>query len=70
LDLGAGSLQVSVVVEQFQPPQNLLLAAAHERNNVLGTEKTVPVNEPDDLAVALLKLHGGNFCGAFKTGKP
>jgi hypothetical protein len=36
---------------------------------VVGTEKTVPVNEPDDLAVALLKLHGGNFGDAVETGQ-
>jgi hypothetical protein len=33
-----------------------------------GTEKTVPINEPDDLAVAFLKLHGGNG-SAFEAGK-
>ena len=29
----------------------------------------MPVNEPDDVAVAFLKLHGGNGGGAFEAGK-
>jgi hypothetical protein len=37
---------------------------------MVGAEKTMPVNEPDDLAVALLKLDGGNFDDAVETGKP
>jgi hypothetical protein len=58
-----------VVKEQLEPPQNLLLAAANERHNLVGTQKTVPVDEPDDLAVALSKLHGGNDGRAGETWK-
>jgi len=57
-----------VVVEQFQPPGQLLRTAANQCNDLVGTEKTVPVNEPDDLAVALLKLHGGNFGSTVESG--
>jgi hypothetical protein len=58
-----------VVVEQFQPPQNLLRAAAHERHNLMGTKKTMPVDQPDYFPVAFGELHGGNFGGTFETGK-
>jgi hypothetical protein len=57
------------VIQKFQSSQNLLPTASHEGNNVIGTEKTVPVDEPDDLAVALLKLHGCNDGGAVESWK-
>jgi hypothetical protein len=55
--------------EQLQPSYNLLLAAAHERHDLAGTEKTMPVDEPHDVEVALRQLDGGNRGNTFKTGK-
>jgi hypothetical protein len=58
-----------MVEQELEPPQNLLLAAAHERHNLVGTQKAVPVNKPDDPAVTLFKLHGGNDGGARESWK-
>ena len=55
--------------EQLQPPYDLLLAAAHERYDLIGTEKTMPVNEPDDVAVALSQLDRRNRGNALEAGK-
>jgi hypothetical protein len=35
----------------------------------MGTEKTVPVDEPEEVAVALRQLNGRNRGNAFETGK-
>jgi len=69
LDLGARAFKVSVVKQHLQPPHNLLFAAAHERHDLTGTEKTMPVNEPDDVAVALRQLDGRDRGNAFETGE-
>jgi len=58
-----------VVIKQFQPPQKLLRAAANEFHDLRGPEKTVPVNEPDDMAVALREPHWENRGGALEAGK-
>jgi len=42
--LGAGTFEVSVVKEQLQPANNLLLAAADEGNDLMGMQKTVAVD--------------------------
>jgi hypothetical protein len=55
--------------QQLEPPQNLLLAAANQRHDLVGTQKTVPVDKPDDLAVARSKLHWGNDGGAGEAWK-
>jgi hypothetical protein len=34
-----------------------------------GTKKTMPVDEPDDLLVALREPHGDNRGSAFEAGK-
>ncbi len=69
LELGAGTFQVSVVVEQFQPPQKLLRTAGKQSEDVVGTEKTMPVDEPDDLVVTIRQLQRRNCWNTIETGK-
>jgi len=56
------------MIEQFQPPQYLLRAAAHDRHNLIGTEKTMLMNEPDDVIVGFREMHGSDRKRAFETG--
>ena len=55
--------------EQLQAAHNPLLAAADEGRNLVGTEKTMPVNEPDDPPVAFPKPQGSSNGDASETGK-
>jgi len=57
------------MVEQLEPPQNLLLAAAKQRDDLVGTEKTMPVNEPDDFLVAFRQFNRGSCGNTFEAGK-
>jgi hypothetical protein len=47
----------------------MLRAAAQKRHDLRGTKKTMPVNEPDDFAVAFRQSHGSNCGGAFEAVK-
>ena len=67
--LRARTFQISVVIQQLQPPQDLLGAATEECDDVRGTKKTVPVNQLDDRVVALDELHWGNRGSTLETGK-
>jgi len=67
-ELGAGALQVSVVVEKVQTTKQRLGVAAHECHEVLGMEKTMPANESDDVVVAIRELQGGDVGEAFESG--
>jgi integrase/recombinase XerD len=67
LDLSAGAFQISGVIQQLQPPHRLLLTALHEGSYLLGTEKTMPMNKPDDRSVALLQRKGRNCGNTFET---
>jgi hypothetical protein len=69
VELSAGPFQKAMVVKQFQSPQKLLLAAAKKGKDLRRTQKAMPVNQADDLAVALGKLHRSNRGGAFEPGK-
>ncbi|MGA3266511.1 MAG: hypothetical protein ABSE16_06795 [Verrucomicrobiota bacterium] len=69
VNLGAWPFQKAVVVKQFQPPQKMLWSAAKQGDDLMRTEKTMPVNEPDDLEVALRQSHGGDRGSAFEAGK-
>ena len=69
VELGARTFQKTVMVEQFQSTQELLLTAGNERIDLGRTDKTKPLHQPDDFAVALGKLDGGNCGGAFEAGK-
>jgi len=57
------------MVEKLQTPRQLLGAAARKGGNVERTEKAVPVNQADDLPVALGEPHGGHDGDAFEAGK-
>lgn len=46
--------------EQLKSAQECLRTAAHERDQVRGTKKTVPVDEPEDEAVAVGQFDGDN----------
>lgn len=47
----------------------MLRGATKQRDDLVGTEKTMPVNESNDLAVTLRELHGSNGGGAFEAVK-
>jgi hypothetical protein len=57
------------VIQQLQAAQYLLRTSTNEGNNLIGTQKTVPMNEPDDLLVAFNKLYGDNWGNTIKAGK-
>lgn len=52
-ELGARALQKTVVEEQLEPAQERLGTAAKQGDQVRGTKKTVPVDEPENEAVAV-----------------
>ena len=68
-ELSAGTLQVSVVKEQLQPSENLPFTSANEGADVRGTQKPMPVNEPDDGEVALGELNLRDCRSAFEAGE-
>lgn len=49
-----------MVEEELQPSQNCLIAAANQGGQVRRTKKTVPVDEPEDEAVAVGQFDGEN----------
>ncbi len=69
VELGAWPFQIPMAVEELQPPGYLLRAAAKQGNDLMRTEKTMPVDEPDDVPVALRESHGNVRRSAFETGK-
>lgn len=58
-----------MVVEQLQTPQDLLGTPANERCDVVRREKAMPLNEPNDLVVALIQLNRTSSANATKAGK-
>ncbi len=69
IELGAGSLQETVVVETLQSPQDLLGTARNEPEDLRGTEKAVPMNPAEDFAVAISEAKGRDFSRPFEAGK-
>jgi hypothetical protein len=69
LELGPRAFQISVVVEEFQPPRYLLGAGPKQGVDLMGTKKTMPVNEPEDVAVAFRESHEHDCGSAFESGK-
>jgi hypothetical protein len=55
--------------QELEPTQHLLAAAAHKQPQLVGTQKAVPVDMPDDLAIAGCKHYRGNLSGASETRK-
>lgn len=60
--------RIAMMIKQLQPPHNLLLAAAKQSDELMGTDETMPVDEPDDFAVALRELNRSNRENASETG--
>ena len=69
IDLGAGSFQKPVMIEQLQTSKDLLRAGTNEGDDLLGTKKPMPMNHANNLTVAIRELHDGNASSAFETGK-
>ncbi len=67
VDLGAGTFEISVVVQQMEASEDLLGAFADEGDYLIGTEKTMPVHQPDDLAVTRHQNQRANWTAALKT---
>jgi hypothetical protein len=55
--------------QSLQPAGQLLRAAANQGDDLVGTQKPVPVNEPENVVVALRQLNGRNRGHALETGK-
>ena len=58
-----------MMIEQLQSSQDLQGTTTDEGDDLAGTEKTMPVDEPDDVAVAFRELYRGNFGSAVEAGK-
>ena len=67
-ELGARAFQVSVVVKEMQAAEKLLRLVADEHHDLLGTEKTMPAKEPDDVVVALGQLQRSGIGSATEAG--
>ena len=69
VNLTAGTLNIAVMVEQLQPTQELLRTSVHECDDLMRTQKTILMNQPDDLLVTLCQVQGSNCGDAFEAGK-
>jgi len=54
--------------QPLQPAGQLLRAAANQSDDLVGTQKPVPVDEPDDFLVTLLSLIGATLATRWKRG--
>ena len=57
------------MIKELKASQDLLFASIQQSDNLMGTEKTMPVNKPDDLAIAFGKLNGSNRRITVEAGK-
>jgi hypothetical protein len=55
--------------QPLQTAGQLLRAAANQSDNLVGTQKPVPLNEPNDLVVAFRQFDWRNFGNALKARK-
>ena len=67
LKLGAWTFDVAMMKKQLQPTHDLLFVSVKKRDDLMGTEKTMPVHKPDDLTVAFRRLDGCNRGNALET---
>lgn len=67
LDLRTRSFEIAVVIQELEPPQNLLAAAFGERNDLVGTEKSLPMNMPEDVEIPWGELERTDASRAFET---
>ena len=69
-DLRTRSFKITVVIQELEPPQNLLATTFREVNNLVGTEKTLPVDMPEDVMVADGEAERTDGLGAAEAGEP
>jgi hypothetical protein len=61
IDLAARSFDVAVMEKQVEPTQCLLSASTDQGENLRGTQKAVPVDLPDNVAIPVRQLNRWNF---------
>lgn len=69
VELGAWPFQIPMAVKELQAAGYLLRAAAKQGHDLMRTKKTMPVNEPEDVTVALRESHGDDCGSALESGK-
>jgi hypothetical protein len=69
LDLGAWALKEAMVVEQLEPPQKVLGMVGEQRRDLGGTQKSMPVNQTNNLPVTVRDLDWRDFFSSFETRK-
>jgi len=69
LKLGARTFQVAEVKQSLQPAGQILCAAANQGDDLVGTQKPVPVDEPEYVVVALRQLDRRNFNNTLEAWK-
>jgi hypothetical protein len=70
VELAAGTLQVAVMVERLQPPQELLTAAGHDASDLIRAEKAMAKNCAKDFFITRREPHRRQFFGAAKARPP
>jgi hypothetical protein len=55
--------------QSLQPAGQILCAPANQSKDLMGTQKPVPVDEPENVMVALRQLNGRNRGHALESGK-
>jgi hypothetical protein len=70
LKLGAGAFQVTVVKQPLQTPGQLLCAATNKGDDLMRTQKPVPVNELENGVVTMCQFDGRNRGDTLKARKP
>ena len=53
--------------EELQPPHHLLFAPAKQGSEVMGTDETMAVDKPDNVAVAFCQQDGRSCGDALET---
>ena len=64
IDLAArsfGRSNVFMMKEEVKPAQYLLTAAAYQGDDLRGTQKAMPVDLPDNVAIPVRQLNRWNF---------
>jgi len=58
-----------VMKQPLQPAGQILGASANQRGNFIGTQKAMPMDEPDDFVVTRRQLDGRNRGDTLEAGK-
>ena len=67
LKLGTRAFQVAVMKQPLQPAGQILRTTANQGDDLMRTQKPMPVDEPDDFVVALRQPDGRDFGDALKA---